>query len=227
MLAYILDYATNPAHKYVQDILIANMYYASEIRLQVASERHSQSEHVQNQYKGLFEYNIDRIDTIICRNYHATTPERDKQLGINSIARLDHQSHTSRLNQHTSRLETLERQVRCDVFIYNLVALLTALDSISSSSGRSFVRLSSELAPIPSPSSNILCLASDCGRVHLKQFPIALVASPKTMHSLSSPYLCPVSKFLCSSNPGPYLYSPPSYTKSTSRYQPPLSLLER
>ena len=35
MLTYILDYATNPDKEYVQDMLIANMYYAYEIRQHV------------------------------------------------------------------------------------------------------------------------------------------------------------------------------------------------
>ena len=46
MLAYILHSAMDPDHKYVQGILIANMYCASEIRLQVASERYCQSKSV-------------------------------------------------------------------------------------------------------------------------------------------------------------------------------------
>ena len=113
MLASILDSATDPNHKYTQYILIANMYFASEIRQQVEIERHCHSADVQNQYKGaLFEHNIAHIDAIICQNHHYSTQEQSKQLAINTIGRLDHQSHTSRLNQYTSRLETLERQVR-------------------------------------------------------------------------------------------------------------------
>ena len=42
--------------------------------------------------------------------------------------------------------------------LYSFVALVTALDNISSSNGRSFVRLPSALAPVPSLSSNIYCL---------------------------------------------------------------------
>ena len=111
MLAYILDSATDSDHKYAQDILIANMYYASEIRLQVEREQHCHNKDIQNQYKGaLFENNIACIDAIIRRN--DTTQGRSEQLVINTMGRLDHQSHTSRLDQHTSRLETLERQVR-------------------------------------------------------------------------------------------------------------------
>ena len=103
MLAYILDYATDPNHKYVQDILKVNIYYAFEIRLQVASKRHRQGEDVQNRHKGaLFENSIARIDAIICQNHQDTTQGRKEQLDINSLGRLDHQSHTCRLNQQTS-----------------------------------------------------------------------------------------------------------------------------
>mmetsp|Transcript_30728 Transcript_30728/g.34399 ORF Transcript_30728/g.34399 Transcript_30728/m.34399 type:complete len:939 (-) Transcript_30728:336-3152(-) len=114
MIAYILDSATDSDHKYAQDILIANMYYASEIRRQVEIEQHCNSEDVRNQYKGaLFEHTIARIDAIIRRNHHHdTTQGRNEQLAINSMGKLDHQSHTTRLVQHTSRLETLERQLR-------------------------------------------------------------------------------------------------------------------
>ena len=67
MLVYIRDSATDPDHKYEQDILIANMYYAAEIRVHVASEQHCHDEDVRNQYKGaLFENNIACIDAIIC-----------------------------------------------------------------------------------------------------------------------------------------------------------------
>ena len=114
MLAYIHDSATDPDHKYDQDILIANMYYASEIRQQVELEQHCHSEDAQNQYKGApFENNITCIDAIICRDHHHnSTQEPSKQLAINTIGRIDHQSHTSRLNQHTLRLEALKRQVQ-------------------------------------------------------------------------------------------------------------------
>ena len=82
--------------------------------------------------------------------------------------------------------------------IYNYVALLTALDIISSSSEQSFVRLSSEATPVPSLSSNIYRLSSDCGLACLEHDPIALVASLETISSLSSLYLSPVLKFLFS-----------------------------
>ena len=40
MLVYILDYVMDPDNQYVQDILIANMYYASKIRQHVASKQY-------------------------------------------------------------------------------------------------------------------------------------------------------------------------------------------
>ena len=116
MLACILDIVMDPDNQYVQDILIANMYYASEIRQHVASERYCQGEDIRNRYKGaLFEHSIARIDALIRRNHQDTTQGRNEQLVINSMGKLDHQSHTSRLDQHTSRLEYFEhfeRQVR-------------------------------------------------------------------------------------------------------------------
>ena len=92
MLAYIRDSATDSDHKYDQDILITNMYYASEIRQQVEIERHCHSEDVQNQYKGaLFENNIACIDAIICwDHHHDTTQEKNKQLAVNTMGQLDH-----------------------------------------------------------------------------------------------------------------------------------------
>ena len=100
--------------------------------------------------------------------------------------------------------------------IYNSVALVTALDMISPSSGRSFVRLSSELAPILSLSSKILRLASHCGCVRLEHVPIALLARSEIIPPLSSPSLSPVSSFLCSSSPGLYSCSSSSHTKCPS-----------
>ena len=103
MLTYILGYMTDLDKEYVQDILIANMYYASEIRQQVASKRYCQGKDIRNRHKGaLFENSIARIDAIICRNHQDTSQGRNKQLAINSIRKLDYQSHTSGLNQHTS-----------------------------------------------------------------------------------------------------------------------------
>mmetsp|Transcript_44609 Transcript_44609/g.48271 ORF Transcript_44609/g.48271 Transcript_44609/m.48271 type:complete len:326 (+) Transcript_44609:758-1735(+) len=99
---------------------------------------------------------------------------------------------------------------------YNSVAIVATLDTISSSSERSFVRLSSELAPVPSLSSNIFPLSSDCGLVRLEHVPIALVASPETICSLSSPYLSPVLKSLCNSSPGLYSCSSSSHAKCPS-----------
>ena len=101
--------------------------------------------------------------------------------------------------------------------LYNSTALVATLDTITSSGGRSFVLLSIELAPIPSLSSNIFSLSSDCCIVCLKHVPVALVASVGTISSLSSPYLSPVPKFLFSSNSGLYSCSSSSYTKSPSR----------
>ena len=106
---------------------------------------------------------------------------------------------------------------------YNSVALVATLETISSSCGRGFVRLSSEIAPVSSFSSNILrlssdlfCLSSDCGLVRLEHVPIALVASLETISSLSSPYLSPVLKSLCNSSPGLYSCSLSIHAKCPS-----------
>ena len=106
---------------------------------------------------------------------------------------------------------------------YNSVALVTTLETISSSYGRDCVRLSSEITPVPSFSSTIFRLlsglfhlSSDCGLVHLEHVTIVLVASPETISSLSSPSLSPVSSFLCSSSPGLYSCSSSSHTKCPS-----------
>ena len=99
---------------------------------------------------------------------------------------------------------------------YNSVALVTALDTISSSSGHSFVRLSSELAPVPSLLSNIYRLSSDCDFVCLRHVSITLVAGLKTISPLSSYSLSPILKFLFSSSPGLYSWSSSSYSKCPS-----------
>ena len=107
---------------------------------------------------------------------------------------------------------------------YDSVALVATLETISSLCERGFVRLSSDIKPMPSFLSNIshlssdlLCMSSDCGIVYLKHVPVALVvASLETISSLSSPYLSPVSKFIGSSSPGLYSSSSQSYTQSPS-----------
>ena len=99
---------------------------------------------------------------------------------------------------------------------YNYVALVTTFDAISSSSGCSFLRLSSELTPVSFLSSNIFCISSDCGLVCLRYVSVALVASLETTSSLSSPYLSPVPSFLCSSSSSLYSGPSPSYIKSPS-----------
>ena len=100
--------------------------------------------------------------------------------------------------------------------IYNSVAHMTVLDTISSSSGRSYVCLSSELAPVSSLSSDIFRLSSDCGIARLKHFPVALVARMETIPSLSSPYLSPNLKSLCSSSHVLYSCSSSSHAKCPS-----------
>ena len=74
----------------------------------------------------------------------------------------------------------------------------------------------SKLAPVPSLSSNILHLLSDCDLVHLVYVPVALVASLDIISSLSRPYLSHIPRVFCSSSPG--LYSSPlqSHIKSSS-----------
>ena len=98
---------------------------------------------------------------------------------------------------------------------YNYVKLVATLDIISSTRGRSFVPLPSELAPVLSLSSNISRLSSNCGLVHLKQFPVALETSLETISSVSSPYLSLVSKFLCSKSWSVLIFFT-KYTKSPS-----------
>jgi len=70
---------------------------------------------------------------------------------------------------------------------YNFVALVATLNTIYSSNGRSFVRLSSELAPVPSLSSDMFHLSSDCGLVCPEHVSVALVVSLETIFSLSGP----------------------------------------
>jgi len=97
---------------------------------------------------------------------------------------------------------------------YDSVPFVATLDTISSSSKGSCVRLSSEIAPTPFSSnisrlsSDLFHLSSDFGIVHHEHYPVALVASLETIPSLSSPDLSPVLKSLCNSSPG--LYSCPS-----------------
>ena len=79
MLAYILDYVTDADKEYVQDILIANMYYVSENRQHVASKQYCQGDDVRNRHKGAqFENNIVCIDAIICQNHQDTTQGRNE-----------------------------------------------------------------------------------------------------------------------------------------------------
>ena len=101
-------------------------------------------------------------------------------------------------------------------FTYNSIDLVTALDTISSPSGRSFVCLSSELAPIKSLSSNIYRLSRDCGLVHLDHVPIALEASLEITSPLSSYSLSPGSRFLFRPSPGLFSCSSSSHTKCPS-----------
>ena len=59
MLAYIIDYVTDPNKEYVQDIVIANMYYTYEIRDIVAFNRYSPCVRIRNRHTGtLFEHSI-------------------------------------------------------------------------------------------------------------------------------------------------------------------------
>mmetsp|Transcript_33295 Transcript_33295/g.37223 ORF Transcript_33295/g.37223 Transcript_33295/m.37223 type:complete len:110 (-) Transcript_33295:509-838(-) len=108
MLAYILDDVTDPDKEYLQDTFIASMYYAHEIRNIVAAEQYSSCERIRNRYIGaLFENTIACVDDDVRGIHHPqdTTQGRSKQqLITNSMGKLDHQSHTSRLYQHTSRL---------------------------------------------------------------------------------------------------------------------------
>ena len=65
-------------------------------------------------------------------------------------------------------------------------------------------------------SSDRFHLSSDCGIVRLEYIPIALVARLETISPLSSPYLSPVLKSLCSSSPGLYSCSSSSHAKCPS-----------
>ena len=111
------------------------------------------------------------------------------------------------------------------LIIYNSVALVTDLDTISSSSGRSYVCLSSELAPVSSFSSDIFLLSSDCCLDCVEHIPIVLVAIEETISSLSSHSLSSVLKGLCSFSPSLYSCPSSSCTKSPScipKMLPPL-----
>ena len=54
----------------------------------------------------------ERIVVMWTSGQDTTSDSSTKKINKRTIGRLDHQSHTSRLDQHTSRLETLERNVR-------------------------------------------------------------------------------------------------------------------
>ena len=177
---------------------------------------------------------VDRFDVSFCSIYGVDTDavDYDDYLcnnndttndtpGCTSGVEYDCSSTARYRNNNISSIDT--NGIIVMHFIYTYVALVMALNAISSSSGRGFVRLSSEIKPMPPFSSNIsrlssdlFCLSSDCGIVCLKHIPVALVASLETISSLSSSYFSPFSKFLCSSSPDPYSYSSPSYTKSPS-----------
>lgn len=87
MLAYILEYVTDPNKEYVQDIFIANMCYAYEIRNFVASKRYSPCERIRNRHTdALFEHSITRIDANICQNYQDTTLNEEANSNLLSIA---------------------------------------------------------------------------------------------------------------------------------------------
>ena len=87
MLAYILIHATDHGKEYVQDIVIANMYYAYEIRNIVASEQYSPCERIRNRHTdALFEHSITRIDANICQNYQDTTLNEEANSNLLSIA---------------------------------------------------------------------------------------------------------------------------------------------
>jgi len=113
------------------------------------------------------------------------------------------------------------------VSVVNIAYDSVTLETISTSCERGCVRLSSELASMPRFSSNIVRLSSgltsdrfhlssDCGIVRLEYIPIALVARLETISSLSSPYLSPDLKSLCSSSPVLYSCSSSSHAKCPS-----------
>ena len=151
------------------------------------------------------------VDVLLCSIYGVDT---------NAVDYDDHSSNNNATNNdfpgsisgvENGTIQYGNNNIKCiDIYgvivvniAYDSVPFVTILDTISSSSGRSFVRLSSKIAPtpfwsnIPCLSSNLFCLSSDCGIVCLEHFHVALVASLETIHSLSSPYLSPVSKSFC------------------------------
>ena len=177
---------------------------------------------------------IDRFDVLFCSIYGVDTDAvaYDDYLCNNNDTNNDTPCCISGVENDCSRtarygnnnISSSDTNVTIVMhFIYNSVVPVTALDSIPSSSRRSFVCLSSELAPMSSFSSDRSCLSSDfcrllsdCSLVRLEHVPIALVASEQTISSLSSSYFSPVSKFLFTSSPGLCSYSSPSHTKSPS-----------
>ena len=64
MLAYILEYVIDPNKEYVQDIFIANICYAYEIRHIVASKLYSPCERVRNRV-----HSVACIDANICQKH--------------------------------------------------------------------------------------------------------------------------------------------------------------
>jgi len=112
MLAFILDDMTDSDKEYVQDICIAKMYYAYEIKNSVASERYSPCERIRGGFiGGLFGNSIARIDADIRRNllrHNSTQGRSEQQLTINSMGKLDHQSI------HWSKTEKLAHMYRVD-----------------------------------------------------------------------------------------------------------------
>ena len=180
--------------------------------IQYLTYRPAVVDHVDGLLHSIYGVDTDDVDydDYLCNN---NDTNNDTPGGISGVEN-DFPSTIQYGNNNISSIDT--NGVIVMHLIYNSVALVTALDMISPSSGRSFVRLSSEPAPILSLSSKILRLASHCGCVCLEHVPIALLACSEIIPPLSSPSLSPVSSFLCSSSPGLYSCSSSSHTKCPS-----------
>ena len=122
MLAYILNEEKDHNNVHVQDIFIANLRQADEVRNVVNVERYSPNIDIKNRYNGPNFHNTvssivanlassgldptaDNIN-VDTNNYYGSNNNNDRnQQRINSMGSSSHQSNTS-------RMDNLERQLR-------------------------------------------------------------------------------------------------------------------
>ena len=213
------------------DILVDRYAYDNDYDIHIIHDTE------RNNHDLVFMDDDDHNDDVIV-NHHAGDSDRDVHGNDNTHIKStdnviydnddeDNNNHVDRCAIGMAQDDDLVENDSCieqnDDFIYNSVTLVTALDTISSSSGHSHVCLPSELAPVSSFSSDISCpssdfflLSSECSLVRLEHNPFSLVASEETISSLSSHSLSPVLRVLCSLSTGLYSYPSSSCTKSPS-----------